>query len=104
GPISISPTPGIEPLPDQAGHTAADLVDIVLTVELADDAAKAHQNRVDGAFMDGSDLDAMEGEALIHAREIFHVTGEPVERLDDDHVEFTRVSILEHVVEGFAAM
>nr|WP_237267719.1 hypothetical protein [Tardibacter chloracetimidivorans] len=101
-PVAIGAPAGGTAVARNARHGAPDLVNIVLAVELADQAAQAHQNSVHRAFVHRADLHALEGEPLMDAGEILHVARETIERLDDDHAHPPGACVFHQRIEPFA--
>ncbi|OBS51806.1 hypothetical protein A8B73_14195 [Methylosinus sp. 3S-1] len=99
-PIAIGAPAGIAALANDAGHPAANLLHPVLAKQLADQAPQPDSHRVGDAIVNGADLDRQEGQLSVNAGEIGHVAREPVERLDEDHVEFPPLGRAEQLLEA----
>lgn len=85
--VTVGEAASIETLTDASRLSSSDLVRVVLAVELSDQAAKAHENRIDHALVNCADFDAQERQALVDAGEVLHVSREAVQRFDNNHVE-----------------
>ena len=70
-------------LGDAPGLASTNLVRIVLTVELSDQSAQSDEDRVRHPFMNRANFDAEKRQPLVDARQVLHVTGQPIQSLHD---------------------
>src|SRR5882757_1706481 len=89
GGITIGEAAADKPVSNPPRLPAADLLSIVITVELADESTKADQDGIDDALIDRPDLDPKEGQTFVDPSEVFHIAGQSVESLDHHDIEGT---------------